>query len=209
MTTPSDPDPLLDTLSDPQRLEKNQRLATAEFRARGATGNAEKSVNRRLPIMWLGSAACAALIAVAFVALPKEQTSEAPQVSSAELQPTQGSMRAPAGVSLERRIETNGLVIPVSDLRQAIRFYQDQLGFVANTGSEAQTSASLQRGDLNIVLLEQTINVSTQRPIQAELNDLAKVAQALDTSGIAYEWEQRSLQFQDPDGNLWKISQAE
>ena len=207
MSTSPKHDALLETLSDEQRLQENQRIATAEFRARSAAERANATPSGYPRLAWIGATACMALIA-AFAALqPGADTSSEKTLANAQPTVHQEVLRAPAGVSIERTFSYDAPVVPVSDLQAAVNFYREQLEF-ESTAPTTDTSAFLQRDGLNIVLLGQAASLDSQRLIQVAVADLASFGETLKRAGIAHE-AGGSLQFQDADGNLWKITQAE
>lgn len=201
MNKSSKHDPLLETLSDEQRLMENQRIAAAEFRARTASeqlGDTRSSLPR---IAWAATAACAAAV-VAFIAFqPAANTDEPTMVAETQPALAQDVLRAPAGVSMERAFAADALAIPVTDLQTALSFYQAKLGF-----SAVGDSPVLERNGLKIMLLEQSATLSNQRPIQATVSNLDELAQALQAAGIQHKLDE-SLRFEDADGNAWVITE--
>ena len=122
--------------------------------------------------------------------------------------------------------------IRTADLKRALAFYTDTLGFSVRRGTEEESNMSLVRGDANIMLegptafysegynsaIRERLGTPSASAMYIEATDLEELNAKLIEAGIAIidpladrPWGQSELTVADPDGNwltFWKSPQA-
>ncbi len=117
----------------------------------------------------------------------------------------------------------------VTDFKACFRFYRDVMGFHPNFGTEDDTYADFEIGEVNISLFDQaemsaTLGTSS-KPVHAEMQDAACLVFAVENvdefckrlgqKGVSLlteptdhpDWGIRTAHFRDPDGRLIEINQ--
>jgi catechol 2,3-dioxygenase-like lactoylglutathione lyase family enzyme len=117
----------------------------------------------------------------------------------------------------------------VTNFKECFRFYQDVMGFNANYGTENDTYADFEIGEVNISLFgksEMSMTLGTiSKPLRVDeqdsicltfsvenvdefCNQLRKKGVLLITEPADHpDWGIRTAHFRDPDGNLIEINQ--
>jgi catechol 2,3-dioxygenase-like lactoylglutathione lyase family enzyme len=117
----------------------------------------------------------------------------------------------------------------VTNFKECFRFYQDVMGFRANFGTEDDTYADFEIGEVNISLFDKAemsdVLETTSKPMRAEsqdsvcftfsvenVDDFCKHLQEMGVSLLTQptdhpDWGIRAVHFRDPDGNLIEINQ--
>lgn len=117
----------------------------------------------------------------------------------------------------------------VTHFKECFRFYRDVMGFKANFGTEDDTYADFEIGQVNISLFDKaemsaTLG-TTSKPVEAEMQDticltfsvdhVDEFCEHLKQCGITLlteptdhpDWGIRTAHFRDPDGHLIEINQ--
>lgn len=117
----------------------------------------------------------------------------------------------------------------VTNFKECFRFYGDVLGFKANFGTEDDTYADFEIGEVNISLFDKaemsaTLGTSS-KPVHAEMQDticltfsvenVDEFCRHLKEKGVSLlteptdheDWGIRTIHFRDPDGHLIEINQ--
>jgi catechol 2,3-dioxygenase-like lactoylglutathione lyase family enzyme len=117
----------------------------------------------------------------------------------------------------------------VTNFKECFRFYRDVMGFKANFGTENDTYADFEIGEVNISLFDKTemsaVLETSSKPLHAEMQDAVcltfsvesvdEFCGQLESKGIALltkpadrpDWGIRTAHFRDPDGHLIEINQ--
>ncbi len=117
----------------------------------------------------------------------------------------------------------------VTNFKECFRFYRDVMGFKANFGTEDDTYADFEVGEINISLFDKaemsaTLGTSS-KPVHAEMQDticltfsvesVDEFCRHLKEKGVSLlteptdheDWGIRTIHFRDPDGHLIEINQ--
>jgi lactoylglutathione lyase len=117
----------------------------------------------------------------------------------------------------------------VTDFKECFRFYRDVMGFKPNFGTEDDTYADFEIGDVNISLFDKAemsvVLGTSSKPLHAEMQDticltfsvenVDEFCGQLRSKGIPLltepadhpDWGIRTAHFRDPDGHLIEINQ--
>lgn len=117
----------------------------------------------------------------------------------------------------------------VTNFKECFRFYRDVMSFKANFGTEDDTYADFEIGEVNISLFDKaemsaTLGTSS-KPVHAEMQDticltfsvesVDEFCRHLKEKGVSLlteptdheDWGIRTIHFRDPDGHLIEINQ--
>lgn len=117
----------------------------------------------------------------------------------------------------------------VTNFKECFRFYRDVMGFKANFGTEDDTYADFEIGEVNISLFDKAEMSATlgnsSKPVHAEMQDticltfsvesVDEFCRHLKEKGVSLlteptdheDWGIRTIHFRDPDGHLIEINQ--
>jgi catechol 2,3-dioxygenase-like lactoylglutathione lyase family enzyme len=117
----------------------------------------------------------------------------------------------------------------VTNFKECFRFYRDVMGFNPNFGTENDTYADFENGDVNISLFDKAqmsaVLGTSQKPLNAESQDTicltfsvenvdefcahlqARAVPLLTEPSDHLDWGIRTIHFRDPDGHLIEVNQ--
>ena len=206
-----DPQPILEVLSDTDRLAEHERLGHAAMRERASSPQGTPKTNWTPAFIRLGSAACIA--AVAFLVL-KQNDSVSADTSAGELveqavleNPVEMVFRAPAGVMESRdSVNLEGVrTVEVADVQSVLEAFTD-LGLLAFADSTSGADILLWRGKPVLRIIENSDAPTEPLEISISVPSAEALEKIIVDRGVELgQSEDASASLQHPSGHSLKF----